>query len=984
MKTFIKLLFGFTLLCSQTTVFAQFKTPAFKTDTSAGFVYQYVENDPMGVRVYTLKNGLKIYLSRYTDEPRIQTYIAVRAGSKQDPAQATGLAHYLEHILFKGTDEIGTSNWAAEKVELDKIEALYETYRQTKDPKVREGLYQQIDSISLVAASYSIANEYDKLMSMIGASGTNAYTWVEQTVYVNEIPAHQLKKWAAIEAERFSIVVPRLFHTELEAVYEEKNKGMDTDSRKVWEALLGGLFTQHPYGTQTTIGTIDHLKNPSITEIKKFFNTYYKPNNMAICLSGDLDYDSTMMMLEGAFGAWEPAPIPEWKAPKEETIAADKVMNVYGPTAESVMMAWRIDRSMQEDPDLRTKLRLLNLMLSNGQAGLIDLNLNQKQKIIDGYAYDMALNDYSVFMLGGQPVTGQTLEQCAELLEAELSKLKKGEFPDWLPKAVATDNDKQYQKILESNKSRADLLVDAFVQGTPWNELLADRQRMYAFANRDSVMKAANSLLANAKIVVYKRSGTDTTIQKVPKPKISPVPVNRDKESDFLKAIGRMPSPSPQPVFTDFNKDMALIDRNPNMPVLFKRNNENELFSLSYVWPIGQGHDPKWKLAVSYLEYLGTELYSAEALKEEYYKIGCAASFSASSEDIVFTLSGLHQNMDKALSLFEAFMHHAQPDSAALESLKASVLKSREDQKKNKSAILQSAMVNYAKYGTDSPFRYRLSAADIQGIQGKELVAMVKQLSQMKHRVWYYGPMKRTELMSRMTSVHKPGTKPVPAPSKVFSEKTIAQNQVYWVNYEMVQAEVMIVQSSVVYDSTLYPHYTIFNEYFGGSMGSLVFQEMRESRALAYSVRSWYQPANKQGWHNAHYAYIGTQADKLEEALKGLIELTDKMPQSNSLFQNSVMSVQESLTSERVTKSSVLAQYDALQRLGLNTDQRAYLWAMLQAGYTYEMMADFHKRFIADKPRVILIVGSKDKIPLKRLKQFGKVKELKLEELFGY
>jgi zinc protease len=984
MKTFLKLLFGFTLLCLQTAVFAQFKTPAFKTDTSAGFVYQYVENDPMGVRVYTLKNGLKIYLSRYTDEPRIQTYIAVRAGSKQDPAQATGLAHYLEHILFKGTDEIGTSNWEAERVELDKIEALYETYRQTKDPKLRERLYQQIDSVSLVAASYSIANEYDKLMSMIGASGTNAYTWVEQTVYVNEIPSHQLKKWATIEAERFSIVVPRLFHTELEAVYEEKNKGMDTDGRKVWEALLGNLFTQHPYGTQTTIGTIDHLKNPSITEIKKFFNTYYKPNNMAICLSGDLDYDSTMMLLENAFGTWQPAAIPEWKAPQESALSADKVIDVYGPTAESVMMAWRVDRSMQQDPDLRTKLRLLNLILSNGQAGLIDLNLNQKQKITDGYAYDMPLNDYSVFMLGGQPVTGQTPEQCAALLEAELVKLKKGEFPDWLPLAVATDNDKQYQKVLESNKSRADLLVDAFVQGTPWNELLADRQRMYAFANKDSVIKAANSLIGNYKVVVYKRSGTDTTIQKVPKPKISAVPVNRDSESAFLTKVAKMPSPSPTPVFVDFKKEMAVINRNPNMPVLFKRNEENELFTLSYVWAIGQSHDPKWKLAVAYLEYLGTELYAADALKEEYYKIGCAASYSYTSEDIVFTLSGLHKNMDKALSLFESFMHHAVADSAALDLLKTSIIKAREDQKKSKGTILRSAMVNYTKYGTDSPFRFILSAEELKAIQGKELVTMIKNLGQMKHRVWYYGPMRRPELMSRMTSVHKLGTKEIPAPTKTFTEKAITKNQVYWVDYDMVQAEVMIVQSSVVYDSTLYPHYTIFNEYFGGSMGSLVFQEMRESRALAYSVRAWYQPASKQGWNNTHYAYIGTQADKLEEALKGLIELTDKMPQSTSLFQNSVLSVQESIASERVTKASVLAQYDALQRLGLSTDQRAYLWKMLQTGYTYEMMANFHQKYIATKPRVILIVGARDKIPLKKLKQFGKVKELKLEELFGY
>ncbi|HTF80251.1 MAG TPA: insulinase family protein, partial [Cytophagales bacterium] len=220
--------------------------------TEGAYTYETVNDDPLKARIYTLPNGLKVYMTVYKDAPRIQTYIAVAAGSKTDPQHATGLAHYLEHILFKGTSKIGTHDWDHEKVLLAKIEDLYELYRQTKDADQRTKIYHQIDSISGVAAQYAIANEYDKLMGSIGAEGTNAYTFVEQTVYVNDIPATQLEKWAMIESERFGEVVPRLFHTELEAVYEEKNKGLDTDTRKVWESLLEGVFQKHPYGTQTT------------------------------------------------------------------------------------------------------------------------------------------------------------------------------------------------------------------------------------------------------------------------------------------------------------------------------------------------------------------------------------------------------------------------------------------------------------------------------------------------------------------------------------------------------------------------------------------------------------------------------------------------------------------------------------------------------------------------------------------------------------
>lgn len=247
----------FALLLLPLGILAQTKFKE-KIITAGSQSYQVVEGDPLNTRIYTLKNGLTVYLSVYKDAPRIQTYIAVRAGSKNDPAQTTGLAHYLEHILFKGTTKIGSGNWEKEKPELDKIEALYEQYRLTKDPIKRGILYHQIDSISLLAATFAIPNEYDKMLSTIGATGTNAYTFLEQTVYVNDIPANQIEKWVELEAERFSTVVPRLFHTELEAVYEEKNRGLDSDSRKVYEELMASLFLKHTYGTQTTIGTVPH------------------------------------------------------------------------------------------------------------------------------------------------------------------------------------------------------------------------------------------------------------------------------------------------------------------------------------------------------------------------------------------------------------------------------------------------------------------------------------------------------------------------------------------------------------------------------------------------------------------------------------------------------------------------------------------------------------------------------------------------------
>ena len=195
--------------------------------------YESVANDPMKSRIYTLDNGLKVYLSVNKDQPRIQTYIAVRVGGKNDPSTNTGLAHYLEHLMFKGTTQFGTSDYEKERPLLDEIEQLYEVYRTKTDPGERKAIYHQIDSLSYEASKYAIANEYDKLMAGIGSEGTNAYTSYDVTCYTEDIPSNEVENWAKIQSNRFKDMVIRGFHTELEAVYEEKNISLTDDSRKM-------------------------------------------------------------------------------------------------------------------------------------------------------------------------------------------------------------------------------------------------------------------------------------------------------------------------------------------------------------------------------------------------------------------------------------------------------------------------------------------------------------------------------------------------------------------------------------------------------------------------------------------------------------------------------------------------------------------------------------------------------------------------------
>ena len=299
--------------------------------------FETVPNDPLGTKIYTLDNGMKVFMSVNKEQPRIQTYIAVKVGSKNDPSETTGLAHYFEHLMFKGTEHFGTSDYAAEKPLLDEIEQLFEVYRKTTDPAEREAIYHRIDSVSYEASKIAIPNEYDKLMAMIGADGTNAFTSSDETVYVEDIPSNQIDNWARIQADRFRNGVIRGFHTELETIYEEKNMSLTQDSRKMWEAIDQALYPNHPYGKQTTLGSQEHLKNPSITNVKKYHDTYYVPNNIAVCVSGDFNPNEMVKILKKYFGDWKPNPsIPALEFEPEQPIAAPIVKEVYGLEAENV------------------------------------------------------------------------------------------------------------------------------------------------------------------------------------------------------------------------------------------------------------------------------------------------------------------------------------------------------------------------------------------------------------------------------------------------------------------------------------------------------------------------------------------------------------------------------------------------------------------------------------------------------------------------
>ncbi|WP_281613566.1 insulinase family protein [Flammeovirga sp. SubArs3] len=949
---------------------------------SSEFDYEYVKNDPLKTRIYTLKNGLKVYLSEYKDAPRVQTYIAVKAGGKNDPATATGLAHYLEHIMFKGTSHFGTLDWDTEKVYLDSIENMFEHYRTLTDAGERAEYYKKIDQVSNDASKYSIANEYDRMIGMIGATGTNAYTTNDRTVYVNDVPANELERWMEIESDRFKEIVPRLFHTELEAVYEEKNRSLDNDQRKVFEAMFSSMFPNHPYGTQTVIGTIDHLKNPSITEIKKYFNTYYRPNNIAICLSGDLDPDKTIAMVNKYFGDWKPGDIPEFTYEEEKPITKPIVKEVYGPQTGMVFMGYRMPGLKSDSRDL-LKEQLCDMILANSSAGLIDLDLNQQQKVLNASSFVYPFNDYTVHTLYAIPRQGQTLEQAQQLLLGEIEKLKSGDFEDWLLEAIVNDFKKSEIKKLESNSARADAFVQAFTRNIDWANYIDDIDVMQTIT-KEEIMAFAQERYKDNYVVVYKRVGEDPNKMQVEKPSITKVELNRGKESTFFQKIAAQKPGALSPLFLDYSKDIKEDKMNSDITVRYKKNEENDLFELYYIINVGKDTDPKLSTAIQYLEFLGTDKMSSAQIKQEFYKLGASFNVNTSADQVYVSLNGLTEQMVPAIQLFEDLLNNAKADDMVLKNMIANEKKSREDTKKNKGAILFSGLMNYGLYGANNPLTNALSNKELDLIKPEELIERIHSLTKTKHRVLYYGPESLDKVVTTLNKEHKVPAKLSPVPTrKEFFIKDVDQPKVYWSHYDMVQAEVIFLAKGDKYDPKRVAAATLFNEYFGGSMNAIVFQEMREAQGLAYSVFSKYGVASEKNKNDYTLAYIGTQSDKLKEAMAGMKSLLDHPPKNEKSFEAAKKAILSQLESERITKSAVLFNYETALKRGDDHDVRKDVYTAIQTMTVDDVMA-FHKEFIEGQNYNVCVVGDKDKLDMKTLKEYGKVQELSLNDLFGF
>jgi len=449
------------------------------------------------ITVKKLPNGLTLLICERPEAPVFSFFTLVDAGSAQDPMRATGLAHMFEHMAFKGTTTIGTTDYAAEKPALAKVETAYAAYVAERDKTVGRDetrlkqLQQAWKEAADAANKFVVSNEFGKIVERNGGEDMNAFTTYDETAYHYSLPANRLELWAYLESERFLHPVLREFYKERDVVIEERR--MRTDSSpfgRLLEQFIEAAFAAHPYH-RPTIGWISDLNTFSATEAQKFFDTYYVPSNMTVAVTGDVKAASALPILEKYFGRLPTRPHPDETTTTEPPQNSERKVVLYDRSQPIYLEGYH-------RPDYRSKddavFDAISDLMSEGRTSRLYRSLVRDKKIasfsegISGYP---GIKYPHLFAFLAVPLPGHTPQEMADAIHAEIDRVKKEDITDDELKMIKTRAKASLIRGLADNAGLASQLATYQARYGDWRELFRSVDRI------DQVTKADIRRVAN-------------------------------------------------------------------------------------------------------------------------------------------------------------------------------------------------------------------------------------------------------------------------------------------------------------------------------------------------------------------------------------------------------------------------------------------------------------------------------------------------------
>ena len=937
-----------------------------------------VERATLKVDSFELSNGLKVFICTNSEQSTIHAQVVVRAGSRHDPPEATGLAHYLEHMLFKGTDEIGTVDFSKEKPLLDEITELYQEHWLSKNPEQRKAIMAKISQKSSEATVYSIPNDYDRIMQGLGATGVNAFTTTDETCYYADIPAHNFEAWAKLEAERFRKPVFRLFQTELEAVYEEKNASLDSRQTAAFEPLMKGVFHRHPYGCQTTLGLTEHLKSPSLKHMYQFYRDWYVPRNMAIILTGDISMSEAKRVLESEFGVWEERDPPELLLPVEESLEDELRLYVNFPSEQLVLAAYRWPAANHEDI---AGLEVLDMLLDNGKAGLFNRNLNQPQKVLKAGCSPLLMHDHGMHYMYVYPLVDQTPEQALELMDEQIESLLDGEFEMTSVDAVINDLERSREGMMESNEELGSIVRDCFVQGVSINQWSQQIAKMRTYSHGD-LRRLAKLYYSKGRAVVIRDEGHQE-IERLDKPDLGEVKAGDQEASAFAVDLLSQRQEPKNKDFFDPKRDLLKQELTHGVKFVFNENPVNRLASLEIFIPKGYRHDSRLNHVAAIIKEAGCDGDTFRERSQMYYRLGMSFDLKVKANYTQIVLTALEKDMPEAIELF---LEHLYEPEVSVELVSRWARKSRllRSNAKKDTDFLRDALVEFARYGEQSRYVQAPTNELIDQITPKEILALWRELISYEYQLAYTAKDYEEVLGLLKDELDLSPRKNKPA--AIYKKITNAErDSILFYHSPGVQSALSLNFTPAAFQGRKKnAMIKLYNEYFDGSLGSVVFQEIREKRSLAYSAFAHYFTVDTPGSDCLFTAKLNCQADKTEEALNEMKRIINDPPLSQERFESARQALVSQLNTGRIGfRERPKTYFRWLQSAWEGRNPKPFFIRALKNA-KLEDIDQLIKNELKKVPLTITIMGDQSAIDLASLRRQAHLRYVHIDELFSY
>ena len=933
------------------------------------------------VRELKLKNGMTVWLNEDHLQPKIFGAVVVKAGAKDCPN--TGIAHYFEHIMFKGTDRIGTIDYEKEKPWLDSISAQYDQLSQTKDEAERTRIQMHINELSLKAADYTIPNEFNRLISKYGGSGLNAGTSYDLTFYHNSFLPQYIQQWCWLNSERLISPVYRGFQGELENVYEEKNRSSDKLGGDLLEKIFGYVFKTQPYA-YPVIGSTENLKNPRLSDMAAFYKKYYVASNMCLVLCGDITPDSTLTtLLEQTFGRVQTGPVPErGYSPMPDIVAGEKY-EVKLPIPLFSMEGMVFKAPTEFEPDA-TALDIANKLLYNGKAGLLD-SLKNEHKVMFTLAGSIGLDDAAGTMVAVIPPLLGKMKTAEERVKEQLKKIMDGQFSEEQLEDLKRELVMEAQQQLETIDQRAQLLVMIYSKDKTWQDVLNKIEHIKSITKGDVAAAARKYYSANY-ITLSKKYGTPDK-ETLKQPGYKPVtPKNMDAKSAFALQLEQMPVEKTDIRTVDFDRDVTVRVLNDHATLYYKENPINDIFTFTLRYKDGEQHSPKLRVLAPYLMELGTDSLKKQQLGQAWQHLGTTMDIESANKTFSISLTGPDSQLEPALQLLAHFLSSARGDDEALGEAKDEDKVNRKSFGKQKDDVTGPAL-HRVIFGDKSTYLTQLSKKEIKALKSDDLLSAFRELQQYDCELFYCG-RKTVEDVAALSQATLPLSQCTRQKADTYRRlQQYGEPTVFFYHVPKSRQNYVISYDAIGALSTAEQRATgkLFDKYFGSGMSSVLFQNVREFRSLAYSTQgisakpSLIQHPDEPA---GYFTITGTQADKTLEAVAVIDSLLRQMPMKEENLEAARQSLLSNIQNDYPTFRE-MAEYVADERMdGYTSDPNAD-FVRLVPSVTAQDVVQFHQQRIANnRNRVWIVIGDKKLTDMKALARYGKVVELKKEDVY--